>query len=123
MLGSAGVFVMDETVCMVDALLNTLRFFHHESCGQCTPCREGTGWLEKILHRLENGHGRTEDVKLLTDICDGMVGRTICVLADAAAMPTRSYVQKFKAEFDAHVEMKRCPMKGREAAVPVGAHA
>jgi NADH-quinone oxidoreductase F subunit len=123
MLGSAGVYVMDESTCMVDALYNTLRFYHHESCGQCTPCREGTGWLEKILHRLEDGHGRTEDLKLLTDICDGMVGRTICVLADAAAMPTRSFVQKFKAEFDAHIERRGCPLKMQEApaAAPAGA--
>ncbi|MBI2932305.1 MAG: NADH-quinone oxidoreductase subunit NuoF [Planctomycetes bacterium] len=124
MLGSAGVTVLDETVCMVDTLWNTLRFFHHESCGQCTPCREGTGWLEKILRRIENGHGRPEDLQLLLDICDGMVGRTICVLADAAAMPTRSIVTKFKAEFEAHIEKKRCPMKGAAAPQPAtaGAH-
>ncbi|MBI5367103.1 MAG: SLBB domain-containing protein, partial [Planctomycetes bacterium] len=110
MLGSGGVIVMNDRTCMVDALYNLLRFYHHESCGQCTPCREGTGWIEKILHRMEHGQGRTEDLSLLMDICDNMVGKTICVLADAAALPTRSFTQKFRAEFEQHVTMKKCPM-------------
>ncbi len=111
MLGSGGVIVMDDSVCMVDMLWNTLRFFHHESCGQCTPCREGTGWIEKIAARFERGRGRLDEIAKLDEIAWGMCGRTICVLADAAALPTRSYTAKFRAEFEAHADGKRCPMK------------
>jgi len=111
MLGSGGVIVMDEDTCMVDALWNTLRFYHHESCGQCTPCREGTGWIEKISARMEQGRGRMEEIPKLDEIAWGMCGRTICVLADAAALPTRSFVQKFKPEFEAHVSGGKCPYK------------
>lgn len=103
MLGSGGVIVMDETTDMVDALYNVLRFYHHESCGQCTPCREGTGWLEKIVGRIRDGHGRMEDLDLLLQICDMMVGKTICVLADAAAFPCESIVKKFRPEFEERV--------------------
>ena len=99
MLGSAGVIVMDDQTCMVNALLNIMRFYHHESCGQCTPCREGTGWLEKIVHRIAYGHGRIEDLALIDDVCDRMVGKTICVLADAAAFPAWSIIRKFRDEF------------------------
>jgi NADH-quinone oxidoreductase subunit F len=111
MLGSGGVIVIDEDTCMVDALWNTLRFYHHESCGQCTPCREGTGWIEKISARMELGKGRIDEIPKLDEIAWGMCGRTICVLADAAALPTRSFVQKFKHEFEAHVAGKGCPLK------------
>ncbi len=111
MLGSGGVIVMDEETCMVDALWNTLRFYHHESCGQCTPCREGTGWIEKVSAKMERGRGRLDEISKLDEIAWGMCGRTICVLADAAALPTRSFVQKFKAEFEAHVNSKGCPYK------------
>ncbi|MEE8143027.1 MAG: NADH-quinone oxidoreductase subunit NuoF [Planctomycetota bacterium] len=111
MLGSAGVIVMDDSTCMVDALLNILRFYHHESCGQCTPCREGTGWLEKIVHRIENGDGVREDLDLVFSICDRMVGRTICVLADAAAFPATSIIEKFREEFIRHVDQKGCPFQ------------
>ncbi len=104
MLGSAGVIVMDETTCMVDALLNIMRFYHHESCGQCTPCREGTGWLEKIAHRIAVGGGRIEDLDLVTEVCDRMVGKTICALADAAAFPAESIVKKFREDFVAAIE-------------------
>ena len=104
MLGSAGVIVMDETTCMVDALLNLMRFYHHESCGQCTPCREGTGWLEKIVHRIARGEGRMEDMELVQNVCDRMVGKTICALADAAAFPAESIVTKFKDDFIAAIE-------------------
>ncbi len=111
LLGSGAVIVMDETTCMPDALLNLARFYHHESCGQCTPCREGCGWLEKILHRIEKGRGRPEDPDLCLDIAKNMVGRTICVLADAMAMPVKSFVTKFRGEFDAHIREGRCPLK------------
>jgi NADH-quinone oxidoreductase subunit F len=111
MLGSGGVIVIDEDTCMVDLLWNTLRFYHHESCGQCTPCREGTGWIEKMAARFERGKGRVDEISKLDEIAWGMCGRTICVLADAAAMPTRSYVQKFRAEFEAHANGKGCPLR------------
>ncbi len=111
MLGSAGVIVMDETTCMVDALLNLMRFYHHESCGQCTPCREGTGWLEKIVHRIEEGRGRAEDLDLIFSVCDRMVGRTICVLAEAAAFPATSFINKFRDEFIRHVKEEGCPFR------------
>ena len=99
MLGSAGVIVMDDQTCMVNALLNVMKFYHHESCGQCTPCREGTGWLEKVVHRIAYGHGKREDLEMIDNICDRMVGKTICVLADAAAFPAWSFTQKFRDEF------------------------
>ncbi len=103
MLGSGGVIVMDETTDMVSALYNLMRFYHHESCGQCTPCREGTGWLEKIVGRIYHGRGRMEDLDLLLNICDQMVGKTICVLADAAAFPCESIVKKFRPEFEERI--------------------
>ena len=109
MLGSGGVIVMDETTDMVDALYNILRFYHHESCGQCTPCREGTGWLEKIVGRIRSGHGRLEDIDLCLDICDMMVGKTICVLADAAAFPCESILKKFRSEFEARIRSGKGP--------------
>ena len=115
LMGSAGVIVMDETTCMVDALLNLMEFYHHESCGQCTPCREGTGWLEKLVRRIEAGEGRPGDVALLASVAETVggaaVGKTICFLADSAVMPTRSFTQKFREEFEAHVEAKGCPLK------------
>jgi len=104
MLGSGGVIVMDEKTDMVDGLYNILRFYHHESCGQCTPCREGTGWLEKIVGRIRAGNGRMEDIDLLVEICEMMVGKTICVLADAAAFPCESIVKKFRPEFEERVK-------------------
>jgi NADH-quinone oxidoreductase subunit F len=104
LMGSAGVIVMDETTCMVDALLNLMEFYHHESCGQCTPCREGTGWLEKLVRRIWAGEGRPGDVDLLDDVADTVggaaAGKTICFLADSAVMPTRSFVKKFRADFE-----------------------
>jgi NADH-quinone oxidoreductase subunit F len=123
MLGSGGVIVIDEDTCMVEALWNVLRFYHHESCGQCTPCREGTGWIEKMAGRFERGGGRAEEIAMLDEIAWVMVGRTICVLADAAALPTRSVVKKFKAEFEAHIAHKGCPLKhGHAPKVPSRPH-
>ena len=115
MLGSAGVIVMDDSTCMVNALLNILRFYHHESCGQCTPCREGTGWLEKVVHRIEFGHGRKEDLDVVFSVCDRMVGKTICVLADAAAFPATSIIEKFRDEFIRHIEEKKCSFRKQPA--------
>jgi len=111
MLGSAGVIVMDEDTCMVNALLNLERFYAHESCGQCTPCREGTAWMAKILSRMESGGGRKEDLLLLDDIARHINFRTICPLGDAAAMPAISFLQKFQQEFAVHVESNRCCYK------------
>jgi NADH-quinone oxidoreductase subunit F len=103
MLGSAGVIVMDDRTSIVRALDNLLHFYAHESCGQCTPCREGTHWLYLISQRIVNGRGQEGDVDRMLDICNNMVGNTICVLADAAALPTQSYIRKYRAEFDAYV--------------------
>jgi NADH-quinone oxidoreductase subunit F len=108
MLGSAGVIVMDETTCIVRALYVVTRFYHHESCGQCTPCREGTGWAEKILRRILEGHGRPEDVDNLVTIANNIFGNTICPLGDAAAWPIQSYVKKFREEFEYHCQGKKC---------------
>jgi len=112
LLGSGGVIVMDDSTCMVDALLNLARFYHHESCGQCTPCREGCGWIEKILARVAGGEGRSGDLDLCLEVARNMVGRTICVLADALAMPVLSFIGKFRAEFEAHIRQKACPLQG-----------
>ncbi|MHB0995811.1 MAG: NADH-quinone oxidoreductase subunit NuoF [Elusimicrobiales bacterium] len=109
MLGSGGVIVIDESQCMVKLLQVLARFYHHESCGQCTPCREGCGWIEKILDRLEAGKGSAADIDLLYSVADGMQGRTICPLADAMAMPVMSFVKKFRAEFEAHAAGRCCP--------------
>jgi NADH-quinone oxidoreductase subunit F len=119
-LGSAGIIVMDDTVCMVWALLTLQQFFHHESCGQCTPCREGTGWMHTVLERLERGEGRTSDVDLLLGVAGNMMGNTICALADAAAMPTRAFVTKYRAEFEEHVRLAHCPLR---APLEMRAHA
>ena len=108
MLGSAGVIVMDETVCMVKAALNMARFYQHESCGQCTPCRQGTYWLQRILYRIEHGQGRDEDLDLLLDICSNIEGNTICPLGDAAVPPVRSTVQNFREEYEYHIANKKC---------------
>ena len=110
-LGTAGIIVMDEDTCMVRALRIIDRFYHHESCGQCSPCREGTGWLHKLLVRLEEGNGKAEDIDLIDRICTNMMGNTVCVLADAAAMPTQSYLTKFRDEFVAHVTQGGCSLK------------
>lgn len=109
-LGTAGIIVMDEDTCMVRALEIIDRFYHHESCGQCSPCREGTGWLHKLLVRLEEGTARAEDIDLIDRICTNMTGNTVCVLADAAAMPTQSFLTKFRDEFVAHVRHAGCPL-------------
>jgi NADH-quinone oxidoreductase subunit F len=122
LLGSAGIIVMDDSTCMVRALEVIARFYHHESCGQCTPCREGTGWLHKVLRHLEEGTGRDEDLQMLLDISNNMMGNTVCVLADAAAMPTISFVNKFKDEFVEHVKLGRCPLRAANEPMRAVAH-
>jgi NADH-quinone oxidoreductase subunit F len=108
MLGSGAVIVMDETRCMVRSLERLSYFYYEESCGQCTPCREGTGWLYRVLHRIEHGDGRLEDIDLLNSVADNIQGRTICALGDAAAMPVRAFIKHFRKEFEHHVQHKSC---------------
>ncbi len=112
--GAAGVIVMDETTCMVDALLNLMQFYHHESCGQCTPCREGTGWLEKLVARIWRGEGTTKDIDLLDSVADtiggAQQGKTICFLADSAVMPTKSFLKHFRDDFVRAVEQGGSPV-------------
>lgn len=108
MLGSGGFIVMDENTCIVRNLYNFTRFYRHESCGQCSPCREGTSWMEKILFRIENGEGRMHDIDLLVNISKNIEGKTICPLGDAAAWPVASSVRHFREEFVEHVNRKGC---------------
>ncbi|MEY8689981.1 MAG: NADH-quinone oxidoreductase subunit NuoF [Leptothrix sp. (in: b-proteobacteria)] len=108
MLGSGAVIVMDETRCMVKSLLRLSYFYSHESCGQCTPCREGTGWLWRVVDRIERGHGRPDDLALLDNVAENIMGRTICALGDAAAMPVRGMIKHFRHEFVHHIEHKTC---------------
>jgi NADH-quinone oxidoreductase subunit F len=112
MLGSGAVIIMDETTCMVKALRRLSYFYFEESCGQCTPCREGTGWLYRVVDRIETGRGKPEDLDLLTSVSDNIMGRTICALGDAAALPVKSFVQHFRDEFAYHIEHKRCLVTG-----------
>ena len=104
MLGSGAVIVMDDSNCMVDMLNVIMHFYHHESCGQCTPCREGTGWLNKITHRIAHGHGESKDIDLIKKVSEQMMGKTICALSDAAAMPAISFVTKFRDEFENYIK-------------------
>jgi len=113
LLGSAGIIVIDETTCMVDTLLNLTHFYRHESCGQCTPCREGTTWAELVLRKIENGKAEMKDVDLLEEVAGNINFRTICPLGDAAAMPIKSFVTKFREEFVAHVEQHKCPLNSQ----------
>lgn len=108
MLGSAGVVVMDESTCMVKTALVINRFFAHESCGKCTPCREGTPWMTQVLKRLEYGHGREGDVELLESLCTGIFGRCFCALGDAAVMALRGALKNFREEFLYHITNKKC---------------
>lgn len=116
MAGSGGIIVLAEGTCMVWALHNLARFYAHESCGQCSPCREGTGWAEKVLRRIEGGQGTSSDLELLEKIARGMSTRTICPLADACALPILSYLQKYRDEFEGHILEKGCPVRTRKAA-------
>ncbi len=109
MLGSGAVVVMDDTTSMVSMLRRISRFYYAESCGQCTPCREGTGWLYRVLCRIEDGEGTLEDLDLLKDVADNIEGRTICALGDAAAWPVQSFLKHFRDEFEYHVKHKGFP--------------
>ncbi len=108
MLGSGAVICLDDQQCMVKVLERMSYFYHEESCGQCTPCREGTGWLYRVVSRIENGEGRPEDLALLDDVCNKIAGRTVCALGDAAAMPVQGMLKHFRDEFVYHIENKKC---------------
>ncbi len=108
MLGSGAVIVMDDSRCMVKSLLRLSYFYMHESCGQCTPCREGTGWLWRMMNRIEHGEGRMEDIDMLNSVAENIMGRTICALGDAAAMPVRGFIKHYRDEFVHHIEHKTC---------------
>ena len=123
LLGSAGMIVMDDTTCMVWVAKNLLHFYRHESCGKCTPCREGGDWLYKILDKIERGEGTMKDIDLLLSVSDNIAGKTLCAFGDAAATPVLTTVKQFRAEYEAHVKEGRCtcPADWR-ARTPVGAH-
>ncbi|MGH8370073.1 MAG: NADH-ubiquinone oxidoreductase-F iron-sulfur binding region domain-containing protein, partial [Gammaproteobacteria bacterium] len=108
MLGSGAVVVMDETTCMVRMLERASRFFYSESCGQCTPCREGTGWMHRVISRIEHGQGRQEDLDMLVDVSKRIEGHTICAFGDAAAWPVQSFIKHFRAEFQYHIDHGCC---------------
>ncbi len=108
MLGAGSVIVIDDSTCMVKALQRLSYFYYEESCGQCTPCREGTGWLYRVVKRIENGEGRQEDLNMLDDVANKIMGRTICALGDAAAMPVSSFIKHFRDEFQYHIDHKKC---------------
>jgi NADH-quinone oxidoreductase subunit F len=125
MLGSGGVVVLDDTNCIVKFALRTMKFYRHESCGWCIPCREGTDWLEKTLTRFHAGGGLKKDIDNIQYLSENMLGRTFCPLGDAAAMPTIAFVKKFRAEFEAHLEGRACPFEKEGVGVeqlPVMAH-
>ena len=112
MLGSGAVIVIDDSNCMVDMLSVIMNFYHHESCGQCTPCREGTGWLNQIVRSIVNGEGRLQDIDLMLRVSENMMGKTICALSDAAALPAISFVQKFRHEFEYFIREGRSQVRG-----------
>lgn len=109
MLGSAAIMVIAEGTCMVKLLARIAKFYAHESCGQCTPCREGCKWMEDIIERIEHGHGQETDLDLLMDITENISGKTLCALGDAAAGPVASFVKKFRPEFEEHIRGGKCP--------------
>ena len=111
MLGSGGVIVINEDTCILDAVLRMTEFYRDESCGKCTPCREGTYWLTEILHRIEHGHGQQKDIDLLVDICDNISGKSFCPLGDAATSSITSTIKLFRDEYEAHVREGGCPFK------------
>ncbi len=113
MLGSGAVIVIDDRQCMVKLLDRISYFYYEESCGQCTPCREGTGWMHRVIHRIEHGQGRQEDLDLLNDVTKRIMGRTICALGDAAAMPVVAFIKHFQEEFQYHIDHKQCMVGGR----------
>ena len=122
MAGSGGLIVMDEDTCIVQATLRLIRFYAHESCGQCTPCRDGCNWLEMILYRIEHGEGRMEDLDTLANLTPRIAMRTLCPLGDAACGPMDSALQKFRHEFEHHITHKTCYTQGSRLLSEVGTH-
>ncbi|HIG88676.1 NADH-quinone oxidoreductase subunit NuoF [Candidatus Thioglobus sp.] len=112
MLGAGSVIIMDDTTCMVEALTRLAHFYYDESCGQCTPCREGTGWLYRVLKRIMDGNGKADDIDLLLGVQDKIIGNTICALGDAAAMPVESFLRNFRQEFEYYIEHGKSMVKG-----------
>ena len=108
-LGSASVIVIDERACMVQLALRVGQFYMNESCGKCTPCREGTRWIEMLLRKIEQGHASMAELDLLADVCDRVLGKCLCALGDSDAMAVGSYIKHFRAEFEAHIEQGGCP--------------
>ena len=119
MLGSRAVIVLNDTRCMVKRLQRLSAFYMHESCGQCKPCREGTGWLSRMVDRIETGQGKPSDMDLLDNVAENIMGRTICALGDAAAMPVRGMLKHFRAEFEHHITHKTCMVSSH---APAGQH-
>lgn len=117
MLGTRALQVFDETTCVVRAVGRWIAFYAHESCGKCTPCREGNFWMVQVLDRLENGTGTEEDLDKLLDICDNLLGRAFCALGDGAASPVMSSIQHFRQEYIDHVEQGGCPFDHRKSTV------
>ena len=110
-LGSGAVIVMDEATCMVKVALGLTRFYRHESCGQCTPCREGLGWMERLLEGIESGRGRRADIDLLLELASGISGKTLCPMGDAAVIPAQSTIARFREEYESHLRAKGCPFE------------
>jgi NADH-quinone oxidoreductase subunit F len=109
MLGSGAIIVLDEDTSIVWSIMKLIQFFHHESCGKCTPCREGTAWLDRVITRIWNGDGRPGDGDKIDDVCSNILGRTICPLGDAAVMPIQSTIKHFRDEWEYHIEHKKPP--------------
>ncbi len=112
MLGTCCITVIAEGTCMVKAASNLARFYRHESCGQCTPCREGTGWIDSIFEKIESGHGSMKELDEVSDIASNIIGNTICAFGDGAALPMLGFVRKFRHEFEEHIAKKGCPLRG-----------
>ncbi len=123
MAGSGGVIVIDDQTCIVEAAARLLKFYEHESCGQCSQCREGSHWLARMFNRIEAGQGTTEDLDKIAQICGNMAGQTICAFADAVTGPALSTIRKFRAEFEEHVRLGRCPSKPEHFVRPHDHHA
>ena len=114
-LGAAAVIVIDDRACMVQLALRASQFYMHESCGKCTPCREGTRWMVQLLERIEAGEGSMADLELLLNVCDRIFGKSLCALGDFAAWPVSAYVSKFRDEFEAHLDGRGCPFAGESS--------
>ena len=120
MLGSGGVIAVNEQTCIVQVTERLAEFYRHESCGKCIPCREGTDWMFKILHRIENGQGREQDLDLLLDLCENISGKSFCPLGDAAVGPVQSSIQCFRNEYEYHIDRQRCQVAdGSQTALEV----